>query len=64
MAVYRTPPGLLRTFVDMARTRAEPVSRARTRAACLNWSELECNFFSIGTEPVPRPFQCLMRSWI
>ena len=60
MAVYENPPPVL---ADIARTRAEPVLRTRTRATGLDLRRLDEDNVQTGHEPVPRPSQSSFTSW-
>ena len=55
----KTPPLL----ADIARTRAEPVLRTRTRATGLDLRRLDEDNVQTGHEPVPRPSQSSFTSW-
>ena len=59
MAVFEPPPVL----GDIARTRAEPVLRTRTRATGLDLRRLDKDNVQTGHEPVPRPSQSSFTSW-
>ena len=50
-------------LADIARTRAEPVLRTRTRATGLDLRRLDKDNVQTGHEPVPRPSQSSFTSW-